>query len=202
MAAKVRRVQPQRTSIGVEAETKARMNQLKKQFGATSHDELLHMLAEQVSGNASNVRRPMRTSEGSYEVDISDEIDPIRAELAELRAELAAASAGQARGIDLEMVLADPESGALFDATKAPVGVTPHGTNGEYICEPKPGEEFAREDSVTLFASNPKPPRLWVRAPSGVYLTDRDDTLPEAVEAKLRARIRAEGRQRKQDGDQ
>jgi hypothetical protein len=162
------------TTVRVSGQTKAMLDQLS---GGKSMDALLRELALLRAGTPAAVGRP-----GTYEIEIGeDDLPASFVERVERIEEMLS-------GLEGSTVLPDPVTGVLFDIMRAPSDDDRRGKGGEFILLPREGEEFAREGSVGAFGKAPKVPGFWVRTPSGMYLTDRDDTLSEELVAKIRAK--------------
>jgi hypothetical protein len=174
------------SSIRVKAQTKALIDQLAD--GVPMDTFLYDLLRERTNAPA------RRTSPaGEYEFEIGETDLP--ASFVERVERVERAVAGLS-GLNLDALLPDPQTGVLFDVTRAPSGDGRKGTDGSFIKLPRDGEAFAREGGVG-FADAPPVPGWWVRTPSGVYLTDRDDTLSDELVALVRNRAKSAKRSKK-----
>ncbi len=197
-AARARKVN--RTSVSLDQDTKDLIDQLKP--AGVSHKDFLYELARKAAAAEGRevpeiAARPIQPR-GVYEFEIGfddlpaeliERIEGIEQAVGEIRA-----VAEQLKGLNVASLLADPQTGAMFDATRAPSG-----TSSRKIAEPD-DQGFALRDEG-FFGSSALESGPWVQAPSGAYLTDRDDTLPDAMVAVIRAKAKAASKGRKRSSE-
>jgi hypothetical protein len=170
------------TTVRVTGETKALLDQLS---GGKSMDKLLRELAMLRAGTPVHATPP-----GTYAIEIGE--DDLPADFVERveRVERAVEGLAGLASLNVAALLSDPQTGVLFDITRAPSGDEKNGKEDGVILLPVNGEQFAREGSVGIFSDEPPAPGVWVRTPSGVYLTDRDDTLSDDLVVLVRRQLK------------
>jgi hypothetical protein len=161
------------TTIRVSNSNKELLEQVRRATGARTFDEVVSELVKQ-SQQAGFPGLDLVSL--AQHMGAAEEEGP---ELAEVVGELASTFSG---------VLIDPESGVLFKWQKRPNGATKK--------LPEPDAEGLVRGEPGFFDS-PTEAGAWVQAPSGCYLTDRDDTLPDAVAAAIRTAAKEKKRTKK-----
>lgn len=161
------------TTIRVSNSNKELLEQVRRAMGARTFDEVVSELVRQ----SQQAGLP-----GLDLVSLAQHLGATEAEAPEV-----AGLAGELAGV-FSGVLVDPESGVLFKWEKRPHGATKK--------LPEPGKDGMVRSEAGFF-DDASEAGAWVEAPSGCYLTDRDETLPDAVVAAIRAAAKEKKRAKK-----
>jgi hypothetical protein len=202
MGARARKVG--RTTVGLDQETKALLDELRPE--GMSNRDFLYQLARQAAAEDGRElpARPARPR-GEFEFEIGfddlpvklieriERIEGMGARIEQIE-QTVAQTVAQLKALNVAALLPDPQTGATFDVTRAPSG-----TSSREIAEPD-DQGFALRDEG-FFGSSAPESGPWVQAPSGAYLTDRDDTLPDAMVAMIRAKAKAASKGRKRSSE-